>query len=99
DAQTTVTAEVSLAVAAKASAENFPVALRVLPRRSRAHLPALYGFARLVDDIGDEPLPGLPAGATEETITATRLKLLDGLALDVAENYDGGEPHVDAIRA
>ena len=53
--------EVSLAVAAKAAAENFPVALRVLPRRYRAHLTALYGFARLVDDIGDEPLPGLPA--------------------------------------
>ena len=70
----TVAAEVSLAVAAKAAAENFPVALRVLPRRYRAHLTALYGFARLVDDIGDEPLPGLPAGATEETITATRLR-------------------------
>ena len=55
-----VAAEVSLAVAAKAAAENFPVALRVLPRRYRAHLTALYGFARLVDDIGDEPLPGLP---------------------------------------
>ncbi len=55
-----VAAQVSLAVAAKASAENFPVALRVLPKRWRAHLTALYGFARLTDDIGDEPLPGLP---------------------------------------
>jgi squalene synthase HpnC len=34
--------------------ENFPVASIVLPRRVRSHLLALYGFARLVDDIGDE---------------------------------------------
>ena len=100
DADMTVAAEVSLAVAAKAAAENFPVALRVLPRRHRAHLTALYGFARLVDDIGDEPLPGLPADASPETITATRLRLLDDLQLDVAKIYDGkGEPELDAIRA
>ena len=100
DADMTVAAEVSLAVAAKAAAENFPVALRVLPRRYRAHLTALYGFARLVDDIGDEPLPGLPADVTPETITKTRLKLLDDLAQDVAKIYDGkSEPELDAIRA
>src|SRR6202044_561619 len=85
-----VAAQVSLAVAAKASAENFPVALRVLPGRWRAHLTALYGFARLVDDIGDEPLPGLPADASAETVTATRLKLLDDLQDDVARVYDRG---------
>jgi squalene synthase HpnC len=38
----------------RASAENFPVASRLLPRRQRRHLMALYGFARLTDDIGDE---------------------------------------------
>jgi squalene synthase HpnC len=96
----TVAAEISLAVAAKASAENFPVALRVLPGRWRAHLTALYGFARLVDDIGDEPLPGLPAGASAETVTATRLKLLDDLQEDVARIYDATkEPELQAIRA
>jgi squalene synthase HpnC len=42
------------AVLAQASAENFPVASRALPRAQREHLFALYGFARLVDDIGDE---------------------------------------------
>jgi squalene synthase HpnC len=107
DAEITVTAEVSLAVAAKASAENFPVALRVLPRRHRAHLTALYGFARLVDDLGDEPLPGMPPDATEETITSTRLALLDALQQDVAKIYVRGEPEpepepepeLDAIRA
>jgi squalene synthase HpnC len=94
-----VAAQVSLAVAAKASAENFPVALRVLPGRWRAHLTALYGFARLVDDIGDEPLPGLPTGASAETVTATRLKLLDELQQDVARIYGQEEPELEAIRA
>jgi squalene synthase HpnC len=41
-------------VLAQARHENFPVASRVLPRESRQHLMAVYGFARLVDDIGDE---------------------------------------------
>jgi squalene synthase HpnC len=41
-------------VLAKAGDENFPVASRVLPRAARAHLLAVYGFARLADDIGDE---------------------------------------------
>jgi squalene synthase HpnC len=98
-AELAVAAQVSLAVAAKASAENFPVALRVLPGRWRAHLTALYGFARLVDDIGDEPLPGMPAGASTETVTATRLKLLDDLQQDVARSYEGQEPELDAVKA
>ncbi len=37
-----------------ATQENFPVALRVLPGRYRRPLQAVYAFARLVDDIGDE---------------------------------------------
>jgi len=94
-----VAAEVSLAVAAKASGENFPVALKVLPRAWRAHLTALYGFARLTDDIGDEPLPGMPEDATPQTIQATRLKLLDDLQQDVAKIFDGGTPELAAIQA
>ncbi len=38
---------------AKEQAENFPVALRILPRRHRAHLLAVYDVARVVDDLGD----------------------------------------------
>jgi squalene synthase HpnC len=38
----------------KASRENFPVASRLLPREVRSRLMAIYGFARLTDDIGDE---------------------------------------------
>lgn len=40
-----------------AARENFPVASRLLPARHRAGLRAVYGFARLVDDIGDEAPP------------------------------------------
>jgi squalene synthase HpnC len=94
----TIAARVSLAVAAKASAENFPVALRVLPKRWRAHLTALYGFARLVDDIGDEPLPGMPGDATPEQVTATRLELLDELAAEVRRIYENQEPGLRAIK-
>jgi len=100
-----VAAEVALAVAAKAAGENFPVALRALPRRYRANLTALYGFARLTDDLGDEPLPGMPADADAETITRTRLRLLDDLQADVQRIYDdsghgdAGEPQLDAIKA
>ncbi|WP_203706076.1 squalene synthase HpnC [Asanoa iriomotensis] len=38
---------------AKEQAENFPVALRILPRRHRAHLLAVYDVARVIDDLGD----------------------------------------------
>jgi squalene synthase HpnC len=44
-------------VAAKAARENFPVALRLMPRRYREHLMALYVYARTVDDIGDQAPP------------------------------------------
>src|SRR3954454_6096802 len=51
-------------------AENFPVALRVLPRRPRRHLLRVYTFARFVDDVGD-------------TAPGDRLALLDLVADDV----------------
>jgi len=37
----------------RARTENFRVASRLLPARSRGHLMAYYGFARLVDQLGD----------------------------------------------
>ena len=79
--------QITLDYAAKASAENFPVAMRVLPARYRRHLMALYGFARLTDDIGDEITPEV------------RLRLLDDLEADVARIYDGsGPPPLAALR-
>src|SRR5262245_49625638 len=41
-------------VARRARTENFPVASLLFPRRLRPHLRAIYGFARLVDILGDE---------------------------------------------
>ncbi len=41
-------------VAARARTENFPIASLLFPRRLRPHLRAVYGFARLVDILGDE---------------------------------------------
>src|SRR5262249_25893931 len=40
--------------ARRARTENFPVASLLFPRRLRPHLRAIYGFARLVDILGDE---------------------------------------------
>jgi phytoene synthase len=34
--------------------ENFPVASRLVPPRSRPHIAAVYAFARLADDFADE---------------------------------------------
>jgi squalene synthase HpnC len=42
------------ALADKQSAENFPVALRLLPARLRADLGAVYRVVRVIDDLGDE---------------------------------------------
>jgi squalene synthase HpnC len=39
---------------ARASGENFPVVSALAPRHARPHLRAIYGFARLVDNLGDE---------------------------------------------
>src|SRR3954462_11223355 len=41
-------------VARRARTENFPVASLLFPRELRPHLRAVYGFARLVDILGDE---------------------------------------------
>lgn len=68
------------AVLAKASSENFPVALRVLSGEDRERLEAVYGFARLVDDIGDLA-PG------------DRLALLDWVEADLDRAFDGRAEH------
>jgi squalene synthase HpnC len=39
---------------ARASGENFPVVSLLAPGFARPHLRAVYGFARLVDNLGDE---------------------------------------------
>jgi squalene synthase HpnC len=76
-------------VAANASGENFPVALKVLPERYRRHLTALYCFARLTDDLGDEAREVTGLGPAD---AGYRLRLLDELAADVDRIYQGAAP-------
>jgi squalene synthase HpnC len=75
-----------LAVLAQARAENFPVATRLLPGRWRRDLLAIYGYARLVDDVGDEA-PG------------ERSALLDEVAGAVADLYTGRPVAVPTVAA
>jgi squalene synthase HpnC len=71
-------------VAARARTENFPVASLLFPRALRPHLRAVYGFARLVDILGDEA-------------EGDRLALLDELEREVAACYEG-EPTWPVMR-
>jgi squalene synthase HpnC len=52
-------------VARRARTENFPIASVLFPRRLRPHLRAVYGFARLVDILGDELDGDRPAALDE----------------------------------
>jgi squalene synthase HpnC len=79
-------AERADAMLTRATRENFPVAVRMLPAAQRDHLMAVYGFARITDDIGDEAPPG------------DRLRLLDELEADVLR-LNGGQPRLPVIRA
>jgi len=63
------------AVMARAGGENFPVASRVLPRAQRRHLLAIYGFARLVDELGD-------------ALAGDRLQALDQLERELDRAFD-----------
>ncbi|WP_395575940.1 squalene synthase HpnC [Streptomyces sp. BK79] len=82
---------------AKAADENFPVAPFFLPRDWRTDLMAVYGFARLVDDIGDGDLApggadarllGVPADRADD-----RLLLLDAFEDDLRRVFDGTPRH------
>ncbi|MEU5795198.1 squalene synthase HpnC [Streptomyces sp. NPDC047813] len=81
----------------KAANENFPVAPFFLPRDWRDDLMAVYGFARLVDDIGDGDLA--PGGADAELlgVSATeagdRLLLLDAFEADLRRVFDATPSH------
>ncbi len=69
------------AVMGRASGENFPVASRVLPRRLRTHLLALYGFARLVDEIGDSPA-GLPGERPTDSPGGSVVAVVEDSSMD-----------------
>jgi len=67
-------------VIAKAQSENFPVASHLLPREVRERLMAVYGFARLTDDLGDEA-------------EGDRLALLDWLETELDRAAAGNAEH------
>ncbi|SEC03319.1 squalene synthase HpnC [Streptomyces sp. TLI_105] len=86
----------------KAADENFPVAPFFLPRAWRDDLMAVYGFARLVDDIGDGDLA--PGGADARHLgvapeaAGDRLALLDAFEADLHRVFDS-TPHHPLLRA
>lgn len=63
-----------------AARENFTVASLLVGRKTRAHLTAIYGFARLVDQIGDE-------------VEGNRSALLDAFEQDLHRVFDGEPQH------
>lgn len=73
------------AIDARASGENFPVASLLAPPGARPHLRAIYGFARLVDNLGDEA----PRGE--------RGRLLDALESELDACY-GDVPRTRVMR-
>ncbi|MFZ3474001.1 squalene synthase HpnC [Streptomyces sp. 4.24] len=80
----------------KARTENFPVAPAFLPRAWREGLMAVYGYARLVDDIGDGDLApggrdavllGLDPAAADD-----RPAMLDAFEADLHRVFGTGGP-------
>ncbi|WP_240980628.1 MULTISPECIES: squalene synthase HpnC [Streptomyces] len=94
---TTRTDDPERATLHKATAENFPVAPFFLPRAWRTDLMAVYGFARLVDDIGDGDLA--PGGADARLLGVSperaedRPALLDAFEADLRRVFDSAPRH------
>ncbi|WP_148589250.1 squalene synthase HpnC [Streptomyces sp. WAC01526] len=80
----------------QAAHENFPVAPFFLPRAWRTDLMAVYGFARLVDDIGDGDLA--PGGGDAVLLGLDRAQgedrpaLLDALEADLHRVFSDRAP-------
>ncbi|WP_189934437.1 squalene synthase HpnC [Streptomyces sulfonofaciens] len=88
----------------KAAHENFPVAPFFLPRAWRDDLMAVYGYARLVDDIGDGDLA--PGGGDARHLGVApehaddRSALLDAYEADLRRIFDraGDGPRHPVLR-
>lgn len=72
-------------VMSRVGGENFPVALRILPAATRSDLLAIYGFARLVDQLGDDA-------------SGDRLAHLDWLEAELDRAYGGRAVHPVMVR-
>jgi phytoene/squalene synthetase len=89
------------AVMVQAKEENFPVALWLLGPRTRRQLLSIYGFARLVDDIGDEAMGDRLAllDQIERELDAPRHPVMRALAVTVRECALPREPLLRLIEA
>ena len=69
--------------------ENFTVGSWLVPRNKLRHIYAVYAYCRTVDDLGDEAVPGAPAGNSglidTTSLLAARLPVsASGPGVDVA---------------
>jgi squalene synthase HpnC len=67
-------------------AENFPVALHVLPKPLRRDLHAVYAVARTIDDLGD-------------VADGVRVDALNEFRVDLHRIWDGGAPRWAVLQA
>jgi squalene synthase HpnC len=65
--------------------ENFPVALRVLPKEPRTHLAAVYDVARIIDDLGD-------------AAAGDRAAALRAFQADLERIWTGGRPEMPVLQ-
>src|SRR2546426_2191691 len=87
------------AVARRARTENFPVASVLFPRRLRPHLRAVYGFARLVDMLGDELAGPPPEGGRGWTLQAHALSGGTGEARTFSKTTPSSRVAADRLTA
>jgi squalene synthase HpnC len=79
--------ELRAALRQKEQAENFPVALRLLPRDLREGLRAVYDVVRTIDDLGDDPA----------VAPAARLAALTAFADDLRRVWSAGDPRAPVL--
>jgi squalene synthase HpnC len=72
-------------VLAQAGSENFPVTMRALGPRTSRQLMSIYGFARMVDDVGDEA-------------AGDRSVLLDEIDREIEAIFSSGNPEHPLMR-
>ncbi len=97
------------AILGRAGSENFTVASRLLPASSRRHLISFYGYARLIDHIGDDYVGDRLAAldwahaeldaAMSDPTTVGLHPLIASAASSARELGVGAEPFTDLIEA
>jgi phytoene synthase len=78
---------------ARSHYENFPVASRLLPRRMRPHVAAVYAVARVADDLADEG--AAPAAERLAQLNAWQRRLHAAVAVE--RSADAPHEHEDLI--